>query len=996
MTVGVISPHLPRHSFAGPARDGRLHAPRSLLIFAVAACVLVGVGAGIAPRAGAAALIVVAVSLVVLRRPALGALWMVALAPPLSGLRPGLPVPGLRVSEALIGGLAVLILVAAKPGRTPPWRTFDWLALGYVAATALLGVFDLHRRGVPVDMDVASKLLGPLQFFLLYRALLTTLTTPQRRRTAIRVLLLASLPVSALAILQQAHVAGLPTILANITDSQDYANNLGVSRATGPFAIWHDLGSYLFIVILLGVAILVRGSSRVIGRRLLIVVLVLAVIALIETVSFTPILGTVLGGLLLVRKAGGGRRWLPRLIAFGALAALLSMPLLASRYQEQFRSQPPSAQHSILPYNFDFRIKVWNSEFRPLLARHLTTGYGPDLPPNLGFAYTESVYVTLLLRGGLPLLLVYAGLMLALRHDARDRRSSDDADRQAVASALSLIIAIGVILMLTTNYFVNAGFPHLFWALAALLLAEDADALPRGRTSRSRSLRSLRLPHRRLPGLRRRPGRNIHDGAPQTEDSSDRSGVARVLRGFGVMGLGTLGARLIGFAVLALVAREVGPDALGAYSFALGLAAYFVALPSNFGVGTLAIRDISREPGDARRLFGEAFAIQAVLATVCFLLFLALTPVLTHDPKVAALMPLVGLYYVAYTMTADWALQAVQRMGSVAVVRLAGQVVFGVVTPLVLVGGFEGVRRYTMMMVVGAAITAVSAFALVWRHAGAPRVPSSMAALRVRLKRSAPIGFSLVMVQVYYSIDQILLGYLKDTAVVGQYAAAAKLPIVIAGFTMLWASALYPHASRVFQRDPAAVRRQLGMFTSMSVCVALPLAVSFTFVSEDLMTALFGAAFGAAAAPFAVLMWATAVSLVSINVTHVLLAVGGERQFAVSVTAGAVLNIALNFALIPGLGATGAAYATLAAEAMVLLVSLWQLTHRLGRMSLELGRIAGAVGATGAMAGVLVLLPETVPVVLRLTVSGLVCAIATVAFRAVRPNDVAMVIRHGG
>ena len=840
MTVGVISPPARRDSFVGSVREGRLYALRPLLVFSVGACVLVGAGAGIAPRAGAAALVVVATSLAVLRRPVLGALAMVALAPPLSGLRAGLPVPGLRISETMIGGLAVLILVAAKPGRTPPWRTFDWLALAYVAATALLGAFDLHQQGATLDMDVAARLLGPLQFFLLYRALLTTLTTPGRRRTAMRLLLLASLPVSALAILQQAHVAGLPAILAGVTDSQDYANNLGVSRATGPFAIWHDLGSYLFVVILLGVSILVRETSRVIDRRLLIVVLVLAVIALIETVSFTPIAGAVIGALLLARRAGSSRRLLPRLIAFGAVAALLSMPLLASRYEEQFRSQPPSAERSILPYNFDFRLEVWNSEFRPVLARHLTTGYGPELPPNLGFAYTESVYVTLLLRGGLPLLFIYLGLMMSLALEARERKRSDDADRQAVAGALSLVIAIGFFLMLATNYFVNAGFPYLFWALAALLLAEDAGSVPRRRPSRWWRGRSLGLWRPPSGWSRGRQEGKTGVAAPEAEGGSDRSGVARVLRGFGVMSLGTLGARLIGFAVLAVVARKVGPDALGAYSFALGLAAYFVALPSNFGVGTLAIRDISREPDHARRLVGEAFTIQAVLATGCFLVFVALTPVLTHDPNVAAMMPLVGLYYVAYTLTADWALQAIDRMGSVAVVRLAGQVVFGIVTPLVLVGGFEGARRYATMMAVGAAITALAAFALVWRYAGAPHLPSSAADLRARLRRSAPIGFSLVMVQVYYSIDQILLGYLKGNHEVGQYAAAAKLPIVIAGFTALWASALYPHASRVFQRDSEAVRRQLGMFTSMSVAVALALAVSFTLVAGDLMTALFG------------------------------------------------------------------------------------------------------------------------------------------------------------
>jgi DNA gyrase subunit A len=49
------------------------------------------------------------------------------------------------------------------------------------------------------------------------------------------------------------------------------------------------------------------------------------------------------------------------------------------------------------------------------------TGFipGPDLPTGLSFEHTESMYLTLLFRGGIPLLLVYGLLVLALAGAAR-------------------------------------------------------------------------------------------------------------------------------------------------------------------------------------------------------------------------------------------------------------------------------------------------------------------------------------------------------------------------------------------------------------------------------------------------------------------------------------------------------------------------------------------------------------------------------------------------
>jgi competence ComEA-like helix-hairpin-helix protein len=468
MSVGV----LPLRSEAGGAwsapAEGRLRSPRSLAVFALAVSVLVGAAAGLYPLAGVAVLAVAAVTLVVLQQPVIGGLALAAVVPAASGLRPGLPVPGLRLSEAMIGGIATLILLAAKTGRTPPWRAFDWLALGYLVATAVLGTFDLRSRAAPITFEDASKLFGPLQFFLLYRAALTVLTSAARRRTAVRLILFASVPVSGLALLQQAHVAGVPQLLADVTGSTAYIENTGVPRATGPFPFWHELGSYLFVIVLIGVSLLVADARRTMHPKVLLGIVVLAAVAVINTASFTPIAGMVAGTFALVYMERRSRRLVGSLAVAVGVLAILFAPLLDGRYKEQFATQPPKSI-PYLPQNFSFRIEVWRRDYLPLIDQHLTTGYGPGVAPEIQFVYTESVYVTLLLRGGLPLLLVYGGLMLAIGASARSLRYQDDSEQQAVARVLYVLLLLIVFMQLVTNYFVNVGFPHLFWLLAALL-----------------------------------------------------------------------------------------------------------------------------------------------------------------------------------------------------------------------------------------------------------------------------------------------------------------------------------------------------------------------------------------------------------------------------------------------------------------------------------------------------------------------------------------------
>ena len=1004
--VRVSSP-----TVGSPRADGSawLRTGWSRAVFTVGASVAVGVAAGFGTETAVAALLGVAAVVIVLVRPVIGAYTLVAVVPPVSGLRAGLPVPQLRLSEALIASIGVLLLVFARPGRTPRWKAFDWCALGYVVGTAGLGAVDLLSSGSPITLADADKLLGPMQFLILYRAVLTTLTTEHQRRIALRLLMLSSIPVSVVTILQEARVPGIASLLVDATDSQLFATTLGVSRATGPFAIWHDLGSYLFVIVLLGVALLVQQSHEVMKPRTLVWTVVLAGIALTTTVTITPLVGAAVGVLALAATARPRKQWVMRAAGLIGLLCVAFGPILAARYDQQYAFHPPTNEIPYLPETINFRIAVW-TKFIPVVAEHLVTGYGPDTPQiNQAFSYTESVYVTLLLRGGLPLLFLYAGLMVALALQTRDLKNDPDAARRMIAKVLFLLVILIVFMQLVTNYFVNAGFPFLFWILAALLMGGTGTQVRRRWTTSPRAVPAHEWPRpfRPLAGplsahTYQRLIDTVEDGrearAGARPDAPTQPGhlrgVGTVLRGFAVLSSATVLMRLIGFVVTALFARNAGPQTFGTFAFALALASFVVGVPTNFGIGTLGIRRIARDPRDASKVVAEALAAQSLIAAVAVASLVTLVSLLSTDHELVVLTPFVAFYYVAYSMTVDWALQGLQRLRAVAVARLAGQVLFGIVTPLILVSGPAGAVRYAAVSAVGATLTAIVAFAMVRRVAGPIRMSWATAPLWDLAKRAAPLGFSVIMIQIYYSMDQVLLGLLTNKTEVGQYAAAAKVPAVFSDFVVIWMSAVYPHASKLFTHDRETLRVQLGSFTSLGIASALPVAVGSAFVGTAVMTSLFGPAYSSAGPAFAILMAASAIAMVTISYTSLAMAAGQERTFALSVTVASIVNVLLNLLLIPLYGTIGAAFGTVAAELVILLICVRRVISVIGTPLLAGRRIVGAVVATAAMSAALIAIPSSTSVWTRIAAGGVVFLVVAAACGAVRREDLAL-LRHG-
>ncbi|MCB0997406.1 MAG: hypothetical protein KDB21_20075 [Acidimicrobiales bacterium] len=432
---------------------------------------LLGVAATSGPVVGFLALGVAVAVAIVVARPETAGVILVGILPAVSGIARGFPIPGLRISELLVAFCGFVALTVGRDHDAPRWSAVEWSLLAYAVTTLVMGAIGVYRNAIPAGYDTIAGLIGPFQFVLLLRAVTVSLGSPDRRRSAMQLLVLTSIPVSLLAIAQYFKLLGVDTTLEQFTSDQfAYFGGFLEARATGPFEHWHLLAGYLLVVELVAVDALLQGG-RWLARPLLWLSVLLGVAAMLLTLTFT----TFLMGVAAVVVIAFIRGQATRVVAVGASLLIplffLFAPYVGGRIEEQFTPASTSSGTSFVPESIAYRFNVWGDEYLPALKGRVLLGYGSPVPPDVGWPYAESLYIELLLRGGLFLLLAYVAYTLLAVGAGRRGAARDE---PALASA-GLAVAVLMVLLIPMHtvfpYFSTTGLPHALVAVTGVLLA---------------------------------------------------------------------------------------------------------------------------------------------------------------------------------------------------------------------------------------------------------------------------------------------------------------------------------------------------------------------------------------------------------------------------------------------------------------------------------------------------------------------------------------------
>lgn len=399
-----------------------------------------------------------------------------------------------------------------------------------------------------------------------------------------------------------------------------------------------------------------------------------------------------------------------------------------------------------------------------------------------------------------------------------------------------------------------------------------------------------------------------------------------------------------------ILGRALGDAGFGVYAAVGALFAIGVTITS-FSMSLIVIRDVARRAETAGRYLSATLVIQTVLGLVAYAgINIAASG---YDDVIRAYAAIAGisLFVDALgTMCYDQLL-AQERMVATSVVEV-GHIALRIgLAGLALWAGFGLLGVYVVTIVSGIGRSAVL-WALLRRTGVRPRFPVDWSIARPLLINSAPLALAAFISITYTQIDKLLTAGLLTDADTGHLNAAF---VIIVGVVEILSTtilvAIYPMMSRAYRSDGAnAMFRFIGeKLAFFTLLVALPVGLVFSLFAAEIIVPLFGTGYVDTAAILRVLIWYAVVTMVG-NVFAQSLMVQNRQRFLVGVRVGGLaLKLALSLLLLPRIGVTGAALATVSSEVLVLLVLAGDFRPDFAALLPRLLRLAG-IGLIAALA----------------------------------------------
>jgi O-antigen/teichoic acid export membrane protein len=275
--------------------------------------------------------------------------------------------------------------------------------------------------------------------------------------------------------------------------------------------------------------------------------------------------------------------------------------------------------------------------------------------------------------------------------------------------------------------------------------------------------------------------------------------------------------------------------------------------------------------------------------------------------------------------TATAVLQADLRLGAAATVEAATRLLgLAAVSVLVLLG-----QTVTAFVVAFLALASVQGAILVGLlpRTDRPSWRPSVVGFGSMVRRSLPVGVAIVLAGAYVRLDALLVPLLAGLGAAADYAVACRALDVVLLVPSLFGAALLPVLTRVDRHDPRLGRIAARALWAL-VVVMTPVALVVAVAAPGIVRVIGGVDLEGAVPALRLLMAAAWFSSLDILLGLVIVATGLQGRTLWINMSALVLNVALNLALVPVWGAVGAAAATAACEALVLLAALVVLGSR--------------------------------------------------------------------
>lgn len=369
------------------------------------------------------------------------------------------------------------------------------------------------------------------------------------------------------------------------------------------------------------------------------------------------------------------------------------------------------------------------------------------------------------------------------------------------------------------------------------------------------------------------------------------------------------------------LARVLGADGTGTYSYTISIVTYFILFGS-LGINLYGQREIAYVQDDEQKrnkVFSELFVLKTITLTIATIIFWF---VFANSGEYATYYKILIFELIANIIDISWVYQGLEEFKKIvlrnSVIRISSAILM-----FALIRSENDIWIYVLIY---ALTTFLGNLSLWFRHKKYAEIKLVNLNIIRHIKPAIALFIPQIAIQVYVVLDKTMLGsILNDMSEVGYYEQSQKMIKILLTLITSIGTVMLPRIAKTFaDNNHEQIKKYMSKTLNYIYTFSVPLMFGLIAISHNFVPVFFGPGYD----EVVLLMRIMSVIVLFISLSNVfgvqyLLPTKQQKEYTISVIAGALVNFSLNLVLIYNLKALGAAIATVIAEFSVTAIQLY-------------------------------------------------------------------------
>jgi O-antigen/teichoic acid export membrane protein len=364
--------------------------------------------------------------------------------------------------------------------------------------------------------------------------------------------------------------------------------------------------------------------------------------------------------------------------------------------------------------------------------------------------------------------------------------------------------------------------------------------------------------------------------------------------------------KVVSFTYFTLLARNLGPENLGKYYFAISFTTIF-SIIMDLGLVSVVTREVAKKNQSAQELLGTVLSLKLPLTFLALLFIFAAAQIAGYgsDIKILIYLAALGAALDSFTVAFYGVIRGFHNLFFESISSVVFQLI-------VMTGGLFFIHYGFSLPFVFSSLTMASTFNFIYSYTILARKIGVRIKLhfdRELLKKiiliAVPFGVFAIFQRVYTYLDSVLLQHFAGNIYVGYYQISFKIIFALQFLPGAFIASLYPAMSRYWVSNRAQLAISFEKSIIYLAIISLPISAG-VYALADKIILLFKNGYGEAILPMQIIILATLFVFINFPIGALLNACDRQKNNTINMIIITVISVALNFLLIPHFKAVGA------------------------------------------------------------------------------------------